>query len=41
VRRVILIVIALLAPLASAAPPFASSAHAALNHNQTFLKDVD
>ena len=40
-RRIILIVISVLAPLAGVASPFASSAHAALNHNETFLKNAD
>ena len=39
-RRIILIVISVLAPLAGIASPFASSAHAALNHNETFLRDL-
>ena len=40
-RRIMFIAISILASLASVASPFASSAHAAMNHNETFVSDPD
>ncbi len=40
-RRLMLIALSVLASLASVAPPFASSAHAGMNHNETFLREAN